>query len=300
MFKLHIILFLILISSPVTAQKEYYVSPYGSDMNAGTRSLPFRSIRKARETVRGYLAGGQTEDVTVWIGGGTYRISEPLKFFPEDSGQGDFMVTYRAVDGEIPVISGGMTVTGWENTGKGYWVACLAGDKTPSGFRELFISGERAVRARHPDTGYLRMAAVGSDRRTGFYFTAGDFPEPARMQLPEAVVLHDWSATRIQVAEIDYASLKITAVDSVGARVLDFFNLDNWEKNPRYFLENSLSFLDSPGEWYFDKEEQLLYLMMEADQDPAGFEIVIPVTGPHLLEISGSMENKVRNLEFHR
>ena len=41
------------------------------------------------------------------------------------------------------------------------------------------------------------------------------------------------------------------AVDQIGAKNLSFFTLDNWEPHPRYFLENSLEFIDVDFEFSF-------------------------------------------------
>jgi hypothetical protein len=48
---------------------EYYVSTTGSDSNAGTQAAPFATLQKAA----GMVAAGDT----VWIRGGTYKITTP-------------------------------------------------------------------------------------------------------------------------------------------------------------------------------------------------------------------------------
>jgi hypothetical protein len=280
------------------AESGYYVSPDGSDENPGTRSMPFLTIQRAQEAVRADLAGEASEDITVWLSGGTYFISSPLKFGAGDSGKGKNTVSYKALKGAEPVISGGAEVSGWQHRGNGIWVAEVARDTAEPGFRELFVDGERATRARHPNSGYLRVAEVGADRRTGFRFNPGDFPAPGNPQQVELVLIHDWSITRIPLAEIDHGSRRITAADSIGAKTLHFFNLDNWEKNPRYFLENDPAFLDAPGEWFFDSDERLLYLMLPEGADPGQMRVTVPVTGPHLMVIEGSEQQKAGNISF--
>jgi hypothetical protein len=80
----------------------YYVSPNGSDGNAGTINAPFKTITAAlNKTVPGD---------TVIARGGTYneRIN-----FPK-SGTSDKRITLKAYAGEKPVIDGStITVTGW-------------------------------------------------------------------------------------------------------------------------------------------------------------------------------------------
>lgn len=292
-----LIIMLCLLTMAGYTQSEYYVSPNGNDRNIGSKEKPFKTIQRAHIAVRKNLANTQKGDISVWLNGSTYYLTESLKFGLEDSISGDFQIFYKAVEGEKPVISGGVKITGWKKKDKGLWVAQVP-DIIKPGFRELFVDGKRATRARHPNSGYLHVASVGTDRRTNFNFNTGDFPIPDNPQQVEMVVLHDWSISRIQVDEIDYSQLKITAVDSIGAKCLSFFNLDHWEKNPRYFLENSKAFLDSPDEWFFDSLNGLLFLALSEDETPDNSEIIVPVAGPHLLEIVGTEQKKVKNIAF--
>lgn len=295
MKNLYFLVIIFFLLSGCTSNK-YYVSKEGSDQNSGSKSKPFLTIQKAQDVVREKLAEGSSGDISVWLADGTYFISEPLKFDVSDSGIGENIISYKADKGAKPVISGGKEVTGWQHRGNGIWAVSV--DAELAEFRELFFDGQRATRARHPNADYLRVAEVGADRRTNFRFHEGDFPHPFNPQQVELVLLHDWSITRIPLAEIDYQQNRITAVDSIGAKGLNFFNLDNWEKDPRYFLENDMAFLDSPGEWFFDKTERLLYLILPEGADPKRMNITIPVTGPHLLVIEGSEKQKVRNITF--
>ncbi|MCE5344668.1 MAG: right-handed parallel beta-helix repeat-containing protein [Bacteroidales bacterium] len=280
-----------------STQNEFYVSPSGNDLGKGTKNKPFKTIQQAQKTVRGILRKGQKNDITVWLEKGTYLLTESLIFGQEDSGQDGFKIRYKASDTERPVLSGGMEINLWKKNDKGIWVAEVP-DFGGQVFRELFVNGSRATRARHPNSDFLRIASAGADRRTNFRFNPGDFPKPDDPGKVELVVLHDWSISRVTVADINFDDNKITAVDSIGAKCLDFFNLDHWEKNPRYFLENSLAFLDSAYEWYFDSGKRLLYLMLPEGQNPENLKIVAPVTGPHLVEIIGTEQEKVKNITF--
>ena len=278
---------------------EFFVDPGGDDKNTGTQASPLASLEGARDAIRTYRET-RPEDipVTVWLADGTYLISKPLRFDANDSGKGEYKVRYKALKGARPVISGGAEISGWQHRGDGLWVVKVAHEVAEQGFRELFVNGERAIRARHPNSEYIRVAEVGADRRTNFRFNKGDFPAPENLQKVELVLIHDWSISRIPLSEIDYGMNRITAVDSIGAKGLHFFNLDNWEKNPRYYLENDLAFLDAPGEWFFDGNESNLYLMLPEGADPGQLKVIVPVTGPHLMVIEGSEHQKVRNISF--
>ena len=278
--------------------KEFYVSPSGDDNHPGSRKQPFATLGRAREAVRQTLAGNHSGNITVWLNDGVYPLGRPLQFGPEDSGPGEKMVRYKAVPGSRPLLSGGVAITDWKKAGDKVWVAGVPDEVRETGFRELFKEGKRLVRARHPNAGYHRIAAAGADRRTNFTFHPEDIPALERPAGVELVLLHDWSISRIPVAKIDYTDSRLTAVDSIGAKAIGFFNLDHWEKDPRYFLENAREFLDAPGEWWFDSESGMVYLYPEDGQDPGKSGIVVPATGPHLITITGTEDQKVRNLSF--
>lgn len=91
------------------------------------------------------------KDIVVNVGNGTYQLSQPLSFDTRDSGRDGHIVHYRAVNGEHPVISGGVAVTGWTPVanpgltlapGAQLWQAD-AGLGVDS--RQLYIDGARAT-----------------------------------------------------------------------------------------------------------------------------------------------------------
>lgn len=53
------------------AQTTFYVSPSGNDSNSGTQSAPFKTIEKARDTVR-TINSSMTGDIYVYLMDGTY------------------------------------------------------------------------------------------------------------------------------------------------------------------------------------------------------------------------------------
>lgn len=71
--------------------------------------------------------------------GGTYQLSEPLVLGPQHSG-----VIWLAAKGETPVLSGGISVTGWTADANGRFKAIVNLDN----FRQLWVNGRRAARAR--------------------------------------------------------------------------------------------------------------------------------------------------------
>ena len=286
----------ILLGSPDSGGKslDYYVSPGGSDSAAGTMDAPFATIHHARLVAIDAITKSNPLSVQIWLMEGIHTLTQPLEFYSQDNQNGRTKLSFRAFPGAQPVVSGGLKLSDWSQNPQAQWVTTIPDGHQP---RELFVNGHRAIRARHPNTGYLRMDKVGEDRRTNFFFGANDFPISTQLEGLEVVVFHDWSVSRMPVRKIDPAAKQITAIDSIGAKGLAFFNLDNWEENPRYYLENAMEFLDMEMEWFFDSESGKLSLILPGNQNPQSMDIVIPVLD-NLITFSGSREAPVRHITF--
>lgn len=233
---------------------EIYVSPDGNDATAGIQPTPVKSLQRAAELAR--EKSGQIP-VTVYLSGGTYSLTAPLRLGPEDGGTAEAPVQWKALPGENPIISGGIPVTNWNLEEDGRWSALLP-DSYQATFRSFYVNGKRATRARFPDDGYLRIGKAGKDNRTNFYFLKKDIPLLEDTEGLELIFLHDWSVTRIPVGSIDWKAKQLKAVDSIGAQ-LPFFTMTHWEKQARYYLENLYEFCDQPGEWYADFDHRKIY-----------------------------------------
>ncbi len=280
---------------------EFYVSPAGDDANPGSASRPFATIARARDAVRAKIAAGLDGDVTVLIRGGTYRQAGPLVFGQADGGDDKHSVTYAAYPGESPVLSGGVEITAWVDRGDGTWSAKLPAKLTDANgardFDELFVAGQRRTPARHPNDGYLRVLKPVDPRRS-FLFNAGDLPPVKDATQLTLVLLHDWSISRTSVAAVDNASRTLTTQYVIGGPI-DFWRINGFEPNPRYFVTGAQELLDAPGEWWLDRASgKVLYRPM-AGEKIDGFQAVAPLAR-QLLVVRGedAAEKIIRNLRF--
>ncbi|MBV9258654.1 MAG: hypothetical protein JO215_11610, partial [Ktedonobacteraceae bacterium] len=122
-----------------------FVSPHGNDSHPGTLWQPIKTLKHAQDLVRS-MNKNMTHDITVYVEGGTYRLSQPLTFDARDSGTNGHNVIYKAFPEQRPVISGGVPVTDWERVdgSKNLWSAPI-----PEGLkntRQLYVNGVRAQR----------------------------------------------------------------------------------------------------------------------------------------------------------
>ncbi|MCB9208790.1 MAG: right-handed parallel beta-helix repeat-containing protein [Ignavibacteriales bacterium] len=263
---------------------QIYISPDGNDGSFGDIENPIATLQKVVEITKSY--SGEIP-ITVNIARGNYYLTKPLIFNSKNLGNKENPIDWKTNSLEKPIISGGIRITtNWEKEKNGLWSLDLPSDYKGK-FRSLFINGKRSQRAKHPDSTYLRIVKAGDDDRTNFYFKEDDFPIVKDIKNLELVLFHDWSISRTNVKEIDWKKLNLKVVDSIGARSPSFFTISNWEKNPRYFLENAIEFCDSPGEWYCDFEIRKIYYYPLPNENINEMEVVIPVSDK-LIQIIGN------------
>jgi hypothetical protein len=262
---------------------------------------PLASLEQARDAVRALKreqGGALKQPVTVFVHAGTYTLSRPATFTPQDSGSAECPVVYRAYGNQAPVFSGGRAITGWKQTvvdGKHLWAAEVPGVREGKWyFRELWVNGQRRQRARGPKQGFYRMADVPDldlhkfmTGQSRFQYSPGEIAEWENLPDVEIVALHLWVSSREGIAAVDENKRMVKLAYPSSCRLSDG-NAITKEKLQfaRYYVENAFELLDSPGEWYLNRKTGILYYMPLAGEKIAAFEAVAPVLD-HLLSIEG-------------
>lgn len=169
-----------------------FVSPTGSDTNAGTLEKPLATLEGAKAKVRSLKAAGNllSDGITVYFRKGNYLIRETIAFGPEDSGTSQSPITYQNYQGENVSLNGGIEVPAQavrkvidssilnrlpqESKGQVYMVDLRAlnitdyGQLNQHGFSlpvrpapmELFINGKPQTLARWPNEGIVKIGEV--------------------------------------------------------------------------------------------------------------------------------------------
>jgi len=291
----------LLASTAVAGEADFHVATDGKDANPGSQDRPFATLACARDAVRERIKAGLEADVTVLVHGGRYALTAPLVFGPEDSGTEEHAVTYAAAPGETPMISGGRRISGWKNGDAGKWMTPLREVKDGTWtFRNLWVNGRRAVRARFPDTDaetprvQLLGASLSNDLKT---FTIKLAPEVVQAwRSPsdiEVLVDGNWAINRKRVQSVDPKTG--TLVMAPPHRKTIPWNQPR--KGRWAYLEGSPDFLDQPGEWHLDRKTGVLSYWPLPGEDMTKAEVIAPVL-TRLVEVKGTPEKPVRNLHF--
>jgi len=292
-----------------------YVAPDGNDANPGTEEQPFKTIQKAQEAIRNTKTD-EKGNKEVIILPGAYFLTEPLRFGPEDGGSIDDGYQQVFYEGRDAHISGGKRITGFREIEPGLVVADVPeaavfpvgvptpGQTEPWSFRDLYVNDVRRTRARFPNIssaaaqeGWLRVKQAGQDRRTNFFFNADDGLKAVRdLDKVELVFLHDWSITRTPVKSIDVDKSQLTVPIKIGGSMV-FWAIDGFEPHARYFLENSIEYLDASGEWFLDTDAGKLYYRLCEGEQADTINVIAPIA-TQLLVVEGTAERPVENLHF--
>jgi parallel beta-helix repeat protein len=269
---------------------DFSLAPSGDDNNPGTAEKPFASPARARQAVREKIAAGLKQPVKVIIRGGTYVLSETLSFGPEDSGTSEFPVIYAGYPGETPVFSGGRRITGWEKADNGRWKART----DVKNFRQLYVNGVRAVRARGEAPAGLELFGFRGYRTTAIGMA--DWPDAAEL---EFVYFTQWCQ--------DYCKVKSISRDGQFAVIEMLQPYFTWgrrnegkkvtDKLEKFYIENAIELLDEPGEWYLDQAAKTVYYIPRPGEDLASAEVIVPAL-EKIAELRGSLDAPVHDIHF--
>ncbi|HUT92677.1 MAG TPA: right-handed parallel beta-helix repeat-containing protein [Thermoguttaceae bacterium] len=280
---------------------DVYVALDGRDDAPGTAERPFATVARARNAVREKTAAGLAGDLTVLIRGGTYFLDEPLVFTPDDSGTERHAVSYAAWGDGTPILSGGRRITGWAQGDADLWQVTLPEVKRGKwNFRDLFVDGARAVRARTPNRSAeeycfrLVDAEITKDLKTHTLTVGPGVLQPwSHLDDVEVIVLKNWATLHKRVESVDPATGKVV----LRGPHVDYFGGNRPRKGGGCFFENAPEMLDEPGEWYLDRQTGVLRYWPLEGQDVTRCDVSAPVLG-HVLEIAGTPDRPVRNLHF--
>lgn len=294
---------------------EVYVSPHGSDRNAGTKEAPYltlnRAIKQAREwrrLNRPEAAGG----ICICLEDGVYAQSAPLFIRPEDSGTPDSPTLIRAVENAHPVISGGVAVTGWK---KGcddpritkelrskIWVA-----KAPSfgnrivETRQMWVDGNKAQRAaQFPDGVMERMIDFNPEEQT-IIIPASQIGNLLNARRLEMIVHQRWAIAILRVKSIDVRGEQAVIRFHEPESHLEFAHpwpqpvIGGEKGNSSFCLTNALELLDQPGEWFQEYPSGTIYYYPRSEEDMETAEVIVPALET-LMIVDGTLERPVRHI----
>ena len=263
------------------------------------------AVRKAREMKR----LNQTTQVTIHLSAGTYHLYEPLRLRPEDSG--------LTIEGNNAVISGGMSITKWKRQGKLMVADVPDFNGRPIDFRQLWVNGKKAIRARDVND-FEQMNRIRTydkknqvlwvpKKAVSRWLLAKSQKQIAKSQYPELVLHEMWCTSNLRIKSFTVCGDSVAITFHDPEAKLQFEHpwpspmTPNTGHPSPFYLTNAKELLDEPGEWYHDIREHKLYYMPRTNEELGMMngecEAVVPVLET-LVEVIGSSERPVRNIHI--
>ena len=255
----------------------YYVSPAGSDAWPGTQAQPFATFQ--------FAASKLLDGDTLIVRAGDYHEIVTLG----TSGTAAAPITIQAAPRERPTLIGATPVAGpWTAYSGAIYKASW-----PSQPTQVFGAGRLLNEARWPNTpieDFAGMTYALADSGTQDYITYAALPDVdltgawVRVMAGEA-----WVAYDRQIVSHDRASGTLTFSSPINA-ISELIP----RRGNHFFVFGKLELLDSPGEWWWDPNQQQLYVWMPDSASPEGRTEA--GVAPAVLDLSGQSYITVKGL----
>ena len=294
---------------------EIWISPKGSDFNDGTRQSPkatltsaLRQAREWRRTEDNRIQGG----ITIYMEGGTYAFYEPVFIRPEDSGTKESPTIIHSVDDEKVILSGGTSINGWKKQGK-VWVADVpVFNGRPLDFRQLWVNGKKAVRARDVED-FEKMNRICSvDEKNEILYVPAvsirrliDNKGNLKAKYAEMVLHQMWCVANLRIRSVevqgDSAAIRFHQPESR----IQFEH--PWPRpmvtkdghNSAFYLTNACELQDVPGEWYHDMDARKVYYYPREGEKMQEAEVIVPAVET-LVRVEGTLDRPVCHIRFEK
>ena len=294
---------------------EIWISPKGSDFNDGTRQSPkatltsaLRQAREWRRTEDNRIQGG----ITIYMEGGTYAFYEPVFIRPEDSGTKESPTIIRSVGDEKVILSGGISINGWKKQGK-VWVADVpVFNGRPLDFRQLWVNGKKAVRARDVED-FEKMNRICSvDEKNEILYVPAvsirrliDNKGNLKAKYAEMVLHQMWCVANLRIRSVevqgDSAAIRFHQPESR----IQFEH--PWPRpmvttdghNSAFYLTNARELQDVAGEWYHDIDARKVYYYPREGEKMQEAEVIVPAVET-LVRVEGTLDRPVCHIRFEK
>jgi hypothetical protein len=251
-----------------------------------------KALHHAREMRR--LQG--VIDIDIHLSEGTYRLYQSVVIRPEDNH------THFIADGKV-IINGGIKINDWKKKGN-YYVADVPDfNGRPLEFRQIWINGKKAVRARDVQD-FEKMNRIKSvDKQNETIWVPTNAVRKIEKTRYAEMVLHEmWCIANLRIKSItiddDSAAIRFCQPESH----IQFSHpwpspVVDGKHNSPFYLTNAKELLDTPGEWYLDSHEGKVYYIPRKGEDMSKADVEVPAIET-LFKINGMPDEPVNDVTF--
>lgn len=255
------------------------------------------TIEKALQQAREARRLDKATDICLRLEAGTYNLNQPIIIRPEDNG------TRIVADGNA-VISGGVKISGWKKEGKYYVASVPDFNGRPLEFRQMWVNGKKAVRARDVEDfeDMFRIRNIDKAKET-LYVPTEAVKKIMNAQYAEMVLHEMWCVANLRIKDIKIQGDSAAVTFHQPESHVHFMH--PWPSpmvttdghNSPFYLTNAKELLDTEGEWYLDARASKLYYIPRKGENMKSAEVIVPAVET-LLKVEGTPDNPVKDVTF--
>lgn len=286
----NLLIFLTLFCLSANATIKLYIAPQGEGTSF-TQHEP-GSLYDAREAIR-QMKDTCKSDIELIFGDGTYHLSAAHELIATDDPVGNHKIIYRAEHPRKAIISGGREFRGWKATGK-LWTMQL-----PEGmnFRQIYVDGSPAIRSRQPDKEKRYQLIRWDEENKTIIIDSEVAGKWQNLNQVEMVVHKHWNEDHIRIKSLLKNGDETTVVPMQPEQSMEFISSHPKRRTGQsFYFENAREFVDSPGEWYYDKQSGVL-LYYPLKKNTLSSVVTVPVTET-LFSLRNVHNVEIRDLVF--
>lgn len=255
------------------------------------------AIEKALQQAREERRLNNAKNVCIRLSEGTYHINQPIIVRPEDNG------TRIVADGKV-TISGGVKIKNWRKEGKLFVADVPEFNGRPLEFRQMWVNGKKAVRARDVAdfNDMFRIRSLDKAKET-IYVPAAAVKKIMNARHAEMVIHEMWCIANLRIKAVKIAGDSAAVTFHQPESHIHFMH--PWPSpmvttdghNSAFYLTNAKELLDTPGEWYLDAKASKIYYMPRNGENMKTAEVIVPAVETLML-VEGTPDNPVKDVTF--
>lgn len=293
-----VIIACLLLGISLVMNGQVYVSPMGNDNNEGGKSRPVKSLEKAVSIA----TNSRDNNPKIIVMGGEYELNAPI-VLSSKIWNGRKSLTIEGDKYNLPIIKGSKFVGKFSKSFGNLWTLDISPffKNNSIEIEQVFVNSKRATLARTPNINEFYSSFRVEQRKDKnksksyhtIYLTTKEWLAFQATKRKDEIFVsfnYQWNRTRVPI--LKFSSEK-KSIEIETFMFPDYLGLD---KASMFYFENSMSFLDAPGEWFLD-DKKILYYMPRAGESLANTTVEIPLVD-ELLKIEGNADNKVKNIVF--
>lgn len=298
----------------------FYVSPNGNDEATGTKSAPWKSIKKAAEQIQKFVSENPGTPIKVYFEEGTYPIQNMIELKNSQS-----PVTFSAISGKTVIWTGAVKVNNWKEITDETILSRLQPEArnkvkvanledlgitdcgqlySNNGRMDLYHNNKRQKISRWPNNAYtVAGKALGktlfkkdsNHKEFGHKEPILEYKDKRINQWAKeenACVngywYWDWAESNLGIIHID------TAKQIMSMEGPEY--VYGYKDNCRFYGFNLLCEIDLPGEYSIDCKHKLLYWYAPDSYKPEDEVIISVLDSPYMLSVSNMNQFKLENI----